>query len=125
MVEEETMLLRKYVRALESSDAIDPKYEKTVEELEDEVKALRINLEKNTNEMQSLIDKQVEMLSKDSISLEVISRELDILSERVPGMAYEVFEKMSRTKFETKMAEEEREEKYAGWKRAVAQVLTK
>lgn len=37
----------------------------------------------------------------------------------------EVFAKMSRTKFETKMAEEEREEKYAGWKRAVAQVLTK
>lgn len=37
----------------------------------------------------------------------------------------EAFAKMSRTKFETKMAEEEREEKYAGWKRAVAQVLTK
>lgn len=74
---------------------LDKHRPKSYRELEDEVKALRINLEKNTNEMQSLIDKQVEMLSKDSISIEVISRELDILSERVPGMAYEVFEKMN------------------------------
>lgn len=37
----------------------------------------------------------------------------------------EVFAKMSRTKFDTQMSVEEREEKYAGWKRAVAQVLTK
>lgn len=35
LTEEETMLLEKYVRALESSDAIDPKYEKTVELLRD------------------------------------------------------------------------------------------
>lgn len=31
LTEEETVLLRKYVRALESTDAVDPKYEKTVE----------------------------------------------------------------------------------------------
>lgn len=37
----------------------------------------------------------------------------------------EVFAKMSRTKFEPRMDMEECEEKYAGWKAAVAQVLTK
>lgn len=37
----------------------------------------------------------------------------------------EVFAKMNRTKFEPHMDAEEREEKYAGWKAAVAQVLTK
>lgn len=37
----------------------------------------------------------------------------------------EVFAKMSRTKFEPLMDAQEREEKYAGWKAAVAQVLTK
>ena len=31
LTEEETILLRKYVRALESTDAVDPKYEKTVD----------------------------------------------------------------------------------------------
>lgn len=37
----------------------------------------------------------------------------------------EVFAKMSRTKFEPVMDREVRQEKYEGWKRAVAQVLTK
>lgn len=36
LTEEETILLRKYVRALESTDAVDPKYEKTVELLKRE-----------------------------------------------------------------------------------------
>lgn len=36
----------------------------------------------------------------------------------------EVFAKMSRTRFEPKMEKEVREEKYAGWKHAVSQVLT-
>jgi superfamily II DNA or RNA helicase len=36
LTEEETTLLRKYVRALESTDAVDPKYEKTVELLKRE-----------------------------------------------------------------------------------------
>lgn len=36
LTEEETILLRKYVRALESTDAIDPKYEKTVDLLKNE-----------------------------------------------------------------------------------------
>lgn len=37
----------------------------------------------------------------------------------------EVFEKMSRTKFQPKMDKEVRNEKYNGWKKAVSQVLTK
>lgn len=37
----------------------------------------------------------------------------------------EVFAKMTRRKFEPKMGEDERNSKYAGWKAAVAQVLTK
>lgn len=37
----------------------------------------------------------------------------------------EVFAKMSRTKFTPSMEESVREEKYAGWKHAVSQVLTK
>lgn len=36
----------------------------------------------------------------------------------------ELFAKMSRTRFEPKMDKEVREEKYAGWKHAVSQVLT-
>ena len=36
LTEEETILLRKYVRALESTEATDPKYEKTIELLKNE-----------------------------------------------------------------------------------------
>ena len=68
---------------------------KSYRELEHEVHALRSNLEKNANEMQDLIDKQVEMLSETSIPVEVIYEELKNLSERFPGMAYEVYEKLN------------------------------
>ena len=68
---------------------------KSYRELEHEVHALRSNLEKNANEMQDLIDKQVEMLSETSIPVEVIYDELKNLSERFPGMAYEVYEKLN------------------------------
>ena len=64
-------------------------------ELEHEVHTLRSNLEKNANEMQNLIEKQVEMLSETSIPIEVIYDELKNLSERFPGMAYEVYEKLN------------------------------
>ena len=36
-----------------------------------------------------------------------------------------IFEKLKRTKYEPKMAKEERDRKYAGWKRAIAGVLSK
>ena len=68
---------------------------KSYRELENEVYTLRSNLEKNANEMQGLIDKQVEMLSETSIPIEVIYDELKNLSERFPGMAYEVYEKLN------------------------------
>ena len=68
---------------------------KSYRELVNEVHTLRSNLEKNANEMQSLIDKQVEMLSETSIPIEVIYDELKNLSERFPGMAYEVYEKLN------------------------------
>lgn len=68
---------------------------KSYRELENEVNTLRSNLEKNANEMQNLIDKQVEMLSENSIPIEVIYDELKNLSERFPGMAYEVYEKLN------------------------------
>lgn len=68
---------------------------KSYQELENEVNTLRSNLEKNANEMQNLIDKQVKMLSATSIPIEVISDELRNLSERFPGMAYEVYEKLN------------------------------
>lgn len=68
---------------------------KSYRELEHEVHTLRSNLEKNANEMQSLIDKQVEMLSETSIPVEVIYDELKNLSGRFPGMAYEVYEKLN------------------------------
>lgn len=68
---------------------------KSYRELESEVNVLRSNLEKNANEMQSLINKQVEMLSETSIPIEVIYDELKNLSERFPGMAYEVYEKLN------------------------------
>lgn len=76
-------------------DYINKHRPKTYQELEYEVHTLRSNLEKNANEMQSLIDKQVEMLSETSIPIEVIHNELQNLSERFPGMAYEVYEKLN------------------------------
>lgn len=76
-------------------DYIEKHRLKNYKELEDEVNSLRSNLEKNANEMQSLIDKQVEMLSETSIPIEVIYGELKKLSERFPGMAYEVYEKLN------------------------------
>ena len=76
-------------------DYIEKNRLKNYKELEDEVNSLRSNLEKNTNEMQSLIDKQVEMLSETSIPIDVIYDELKNLSERFPGMAYEVYEKLN------------------------------
>ena len=68
---------------------------KSYRELEHEVHTLRSNLEKNANEMQNLIDRQVAMLSETSIPVEVIYDELKNLSERFPGMAYEVYEKLN------------------------------
>lgn len=68
---------------------------KSYRELENEVHNLRSNLERNANEMQSLIDKQVEMLSETSIPIDVIYEELKNLSERFPYMAYEVYEKLN------------------------------
>ena len=67
---------------------------KSYMELETELHILQDRLEKNADEMRNLINKQAEMLSED-LSLEVISGELDKLSERAPGMAYEVFEKLN------------------------------
>lgn len=74
---------------------LDKHRPKSYRELENEVNTLRSNLEKNANEMQELINRQVEMLSETSIPIEVIYDELKNLSERFPGMAYEVYEKLN------------------------------
>ena len=73
---------------------IDKHRLKSYRELETELHILQDRLQKNADEMRNLINKQAEMLSED-LSLEVISGELDKLSERAPGMAYEVFEKLN------------------------------
>lgn len=61
---------------------------KSYRELEDELVSMQ-------TKMQDLINKQVEMLSDSSIPVEVIASELDKLSKSVPGLAYEVFEKLN------------------------------
>ena len=61
---------------------------KDYKELEEELASMQ-------GKVQELIDKQVKMLSDSAIPVEVIASELDKLSMSVPGMAYEVFEKLN------------------------------
>lgn len=67
---------------------IDKHRLKSYRELENELASMQ-------GKMQELINKQVKMLSDSAIPVEVIASELDKLSKSVPGMAYEVFEKLN------------------------------
>lgn len=74
---------------------LDKHRPKTYRELEMELDTLHDDLKTKADEMQRLIDKQVEMLSGSSISIEVIADELKKMAGRFPGMAYEVYEKLN------------------------------
>ena len=69
-------------------DYIEKNRLKNYKELEEELVSMQ-------GKVRELIDKQVKMLSDSAIPVEVIASELDKLSMSVPGMAYEVFEKLN------------------------------
>lgn len=69
-------------------DYIEKNRLKNYKELEEELASMQ-------GKVRELIDKQVKMLSDSAIPVEVIASELDKLSMSVPGMAYEVFEKLN------------------------------